>query len=182
MSEQIEDLLHRRTDLSTFVVHFTRNSDGEPTSKDNLLSILKTGKLKARDVYGSPGRSTASSRLPRPEANGKDGVTDGAKLAGAEILRLTPFIEQMGPAKDGRRKEFWWEREWRHAGQFSLEPEQVVVAFVPESQHASFRRSLAEATKDWYDDLTFIDVNWGLERIVGALANVDAVDLGPFPR
>ena len=46
MSEQIEDLLHRRTDLSTFVVHFTRDSETGKTSKDNLLSILKAGKLK----------------------------------------------------------------------------------------------------------------------------------------
>ena len=48
MSEQIEELLHRRTDLSTFVVHFTRDSETGKTSKDNLLSILKAGKLKAQ--------------------------------------------------------------------------------------------------------------------------------------
>jgi hypothetical protein len=257
MSEQIEDLLHRRTDLSTFLVHFTRDSnDGKTASQDNLLSILKKGKLKAPNTYGMAGRlakrfpevadtqrtvcftetplehawmmcrpiadrrfrfdgyglaftkSFARRRGVNPvwyldisqrgrdwltgpvnrlveaaeaKATGKDGVTDADELAEAEILRLTPFIEQMGPATDGR-KEFWWEREWRHAGGFSFEPEHVVVAFAPEGQHASLQGSLTEATDDWYDDLTFIDVNWGLERIVGALAKVDAADLGPFPQ
>ena len=85
----------------------------------------------------------------------------------------------MGPIADGR-KEFWWEREWRHVRDFSFEPEHIVAAFAPEDQQASLRSRLEEATDDWYDDLTFIDVNWGLERIVGALANVDAGDLRPF--
>jgi len=31
------------------------------------------------------------------------------------IAALTPFIEQMGTGP-GFRKEFWWEREWRHLG------------------------------------------------------------------
>ena len=53
MSERIEDLLHRRTDLSTFLVHFTRDSDdGATISQDNLLKILKTGRLEARNSYG----------------------------------------------------------------------------------------------------------------------------------
>jgi hypothetical protein len=56
MSEQIEDLLHRRTDLSTFLVHFTRDSDdGATASQDNLLSILNTCKLRARSTYGMAG-------------------------------------------------------------------------------------------------------------------------------
>jgi hypothetical protein len=113
--------------------------------------------------------------------NKETGATDGSALASADILLLTPFIEQMGPTADGR-KEFWWEREWRHVGDFSFEPEHIVVAFAPEDQQASLRGRLKEATDDWYDDLTFIDVNWGLERIVGALANVDAGDLRPFPQ
>ena len=28
------------------------------------------------------------------------------------LRRLTPFIEQMSPMNNGRRKEFWWERKW----------------------------------------------------------------------
>jgi Putative abortive phage resistance protein AbiGi, antitoxin len=259
MDEQIEDLLHRRTDLSTFLVHFTRASGDGMTGQDNLFSILKSGKLEARSAYGMAaqqlaGRFPAAAATQRgvcftetplehawmmcrpiagrrirfdgyglavtktfarsrsvnpvwyldisqrgPEwltepvnrlvsaaiASAADedtgGVNDGA-LAEEDILRLTPFIEQMGPTRDGGRKEFWWEREWRHVGNLSFEPDHVVVAFAPEGQQASLRARLAEATADWYEDLTFVDVNWGIERIIGALANVRPADLGPFPR
>lgn len=257
MSEQIDNLLQRRTDLSTFLVHFTRDSDdGATTSQDNLLSILKAGKLQARNTYGMAAplaerftevaatqRTVCFTETPlehawmicRPIADRRfrfngyglaftksfarrqganpvwyldisqrghewltqpvnrlvdaavasattqdTGVTDGSALAWADILQLTPFIEQMGPTKDSR-KEFWWEREWRHAGNFTFEPEHIVVAFAPEDQQAWLQARLREATADDYDDLTFVDVNWGLERIIGALANVDAADLGPFP-
>lgn len=256
MSERIEDLLHRRTDLSTFLVHFTRDSDdGATISQDNLLKILKTGRLEARNSYGMAmrlaerfpevaktqqavcftetpiehawmmcrqiadrsfrfngyGLAFTKSFARREGANpvwyldisqrgrewltepvnrlvdaaealaaGDAGVTDGSVLASADILRLTPFIEQMGPKKVGR-KEFWWEREWRHVGKFTFDPDDIVVAFAPENQQAKLQARLKEATDDDYNGLTFVDVNWGLERIIGALANVDAADLGPFP-
>jgi hypothetical protein len=35
------------------------------------------------------------------------------------LTRLAPFFEHMGTWDDSR-KEFWWEREWRHVGQYSL--------------------------------------------------------------
>ena len=68
MSERIEDLLHRRTDLSTFLVHFTRDSDdGATISQDNLLKILKTGRLEARNSYGMAMRlAERFPRWPRP--------------------------------------------------------------------------------------------------------------------
>lgn len=113
-------------------------------------------------------------------ATGDTGATDGSALASADILQLTPFIEQMGPTK-GSRKEFWWEREWRHVGRFTFDPDDIVVAFAPENQQAELQAKLRKAADDDYDGLTFVDVNWGLERIIGALANVDAADLGPFP-
>lgn len=108
------------------------------------------------------------------------GVTDGSALA-EDILRLTPFIEQTGPITNGR-KEFWWEREWRHVGHFRFEPEHIVVALAPEDQHASLKNRLRKTTDNDYDFLTFVDVKWGLERIIGALADVKAADLGPFPQ
>ena len=55
---------------------------------------------------------------------------DPERLAAAPILRLTPFVEQMGmPA--GIRKEFWWEREWRHPGDLRFAPADIVVVFAP---------------------------------------------------
>ena len=47
----IEELLHRRTDLSTFLVHFTREYD-QRSARDNLVSILRDVRIEARNVYG----------------------------------------------------------------------------------------------------------------------------------
>src|SRR5688500_5267288 len=55
---QVEELLHRRTDLSTFLVHFTRD-DREVAARDRLLSILLAGELRR----GRPmGMAAGSSR------------------------------------------------------------------------------------------------------------------------
>lgn len=42
---RIEDLLHRRTDLSTFLVHFTRTKEGE-AARLRLLRILGERRLR----------------------------------------------------------------------------------------------------------------------------------------
>jgi hypothetical protein len=47
----IEELLQRRTDLSTFVVHFTRDQGRDASARDNLLNILLTRCIEARNVY-----------------------------------------------------------------------------------------------------------------------------------
>lgn len=47
---KIEDLLHRRTDLSTFLVHLTRDADC--SARDNLISILEAGLIEARTPLG----------------------------------------------------------------------------------------------------------------------------------
>jgi hypothetical protein len=248
----IEQLLHRRTDLSTFVVHFTRSGQ-DTSSLDNLRSILRSGRLEARNVYGmardlatefpaversqsvvcftetplehawmmcsqidsrtvqfdgfgvaftktfarrrganpvwyldiTPGHdwlttavNTLREAAKADAADPWNGV-DPEKLAGAPILKLTPFIEQMGnPA--GIRKEFWWEREWRHVGDVHFEASDIVVVFAPEGEHASLRESL-ESDPDYHARMPkLIDVDWGLERMVGVLAGVP--DLGPFPQ
>ncbi len=48
---EIEELLHRRTDLSTFVIHWTRDYDGV-AARDNLLSILESQTIEARNPWG----------------------------------------------------------------------------------------------------------------------------------
>jgi hypothetical protein len=48
----IEQLLHRRSDLSTFLVHLTRDATGGPTARQNLLSILTARKIEARSTFG----------------------------------------------------------------------------------------------------------------------------------
>jgi hypothetical protein len=249
----IESLLHRRTDLSAFVVHFTRESHSF-SAEDNLLSILGGRHIEARTVYGMAkglakevteiedaqrvacftetplehawmmcssieGRSVEfngyglaftrtyarrkganpvwylditpghdwltvpianlveeARRNAMPFGNDPTGV---AKLLSAPILRLTPFIEQMGQPVDVR-KEFWWEREWRHVGTFNFEFPDIVVVFAPEARHSALRESI-KGCLDWNDKMpTLVDVNWGLERMIGAFADVP--DLDPFPK
>jgi hypothetical protein len=48
---RIEDLLQRRTDLSTFLVHFTRTSDDQ-SAREHLLNILIEGQLRCGHVLG----------------------------------------------------------------------------------------------------------------------------------
>ena len=48
---QIEELLHRRTDLSTFVIHWTRDYAGT-LAKENLGNILACQRIEARTALG----------------------------------------------------------------------------------------------------------------------------------
>lgn len=249
----IEQLLHRRTDLSTFVVHFTRSSQGS-AGRENLWSILGRRTVEARSAYGmardlalefpdlqDTQRVVCFTETPLEHAwmmcsdienrairfdgygiaftktfarrNGANPVwylditpghewltkavnslrdaakaeaadlwnssIDLDKLAAAPILKLTPFIEQMGPTS-ASRKEFWWEREWRHVGDIHFNTSDLVVVFAPESEHPGLEIQLA-GNPDYQTRMPkLIDVNWGMERMVGVLAGVP--DLGPFPQ
>jgi Putative abortive phage resistance protein AbiGi, antitoxin len=253
----IEELLHRRTDLSTFLVHFTRETDTAPRSaRDKLVNILHTRRLQARAAYGmatelaarypqvavtqqvvcftetplehawmmvSPieGRSVqfdghgvaftktfARRKGVNPvwyldmTPSGHDWLTepvrglveqavadaarqatggpDPEELAAAPILRLTPFVEQMG-TPGVVRKEFWWEREWRHVGDLQFAPADIVVAFAPQAEHDWLRERLAQSPHYPDGALPLVDASWGLERMIGALAGVAGDNLGPFP-
>lgn len=48
---RIEDLLHRRNDLSTFLVHLTRTSD-DANGRQHLLSIVEESTIRARSPFG----------------------------------------------------------------------------------------------------------------------------------
>ena len=48
---EIEDLVHRRSDLSTFLVHFTRESE-EKSAYDNLIQIISDQILVAKTKQG----------------------------------------------------------------------------------------------------------------------------------
>ncbi|MFB7944546.1 abortive infection system antitoxin AbiGi family protein [Kitasatospora phosalacinea] len=245
----IESLLHRRTDLSAFVVHFTRDYGGQ-TARSNLEAILKERSIEARNVFGMAeklaakhaeiaetqrvicftetplehawmmcdpieGRQmsfngyglaftrtfarrnqtnpvwylditpTGHDWLTNPvnrmveavaavaDADPWDGPDEAAK---ADILRLTPFIEQMGPIRNGRRKEFWWEREWRRVGDLTFRYNDIVVVFAPEEEHSDFEELLKRQQKE---TPPLVDARWGLERMIAALAGVD--EPGPFP-
>lgn len=247
----IEELLHRRSDLSTFVVHFTRDS-GRASARENLEAVLHSQTIEARTVYGmaknlaatnpdvaDSQRTVCFTETPLEHAwmmcqdidyrqirfNGyglaftrtfarkrganpvwylditpghdwlttpvnelvQQAVTNATPheapgpatddLLGSPILRLTPFMEQMG-APSGVRKEFWWEREWRHVGHFGFTPQDIVVVFAPEEDHDDLLRTI-ESWDDYIRVPAIVDARWGLERMIAALARVR--DKGPFP-
>lgn len=94
-----------------------------------------------------------------------------------QISKLVPFIEQMGTRRDQLgnlkyRKEFWWEREWRHIGTMHL-PDHIVV-LCPEAETADFKAKVDE----WHGCCTaaYVDPMWGLEQIVSRLAGYAAAD------
>lgn len=230
---RIEDVLHRRTDLSTFLVHLTRDSGDQP-ARERLRSILEQRAVRAISPMGHAvkaleraGRDATSQRCVsftetplehvsllleviegrsvqfQPYGIGitkrlgrKAGVNpvwyvditpghtwisthinalvDDALQAGdfdsSPLASVVPFIEQMGSQQGGYRKEFWWEREWRHKGDWLL-PSRVLVL-------------CPEADIECYADIAslspyhgvFIDPRWGLERIIATLAGFAADD------
>jgi hypothetical protein len=242
----IADIVARRTDLGTFVVHITRGYKGR-SAKRNLEAILADRKIVARSSFGSAVKALqdaikneeaseddlASQRavcftetplehlhlmlvdiedirrtckfapygiamtkkiarekgvnpiwyvditpghtwLTNPINNLIDEAIASGKFANTNIAKLTPFIEQMGSLGGSYRKEFWWEREWRHRGDFSLPRRIILIA--PEEEHREF----AKVAEDHSIEASFIDPKWGLEAIIARLAGFDPNDVGPF--
>lgn len=240
----IQELLSRRTDLSTFVVHLTRDSHGH-SAKYNLKQILKHRKLEARSAWGQalkfdlsrtdrksqkcvsfsetplahiksllgeiPKRKihlspyglaftkmTARTKGVNPiwyiditAGSSRDWLSRSvdelikvavAKKSGFEesaIAKLCPFIEQMGSgtrAADGYgyQKEFWWEREWRHQGDFRFLREEIAFGLAPEESIEELETLLAKDKRS--RKLRFLDPTWSLERMIAHLCTCP----GPF--
>jgi hypothetical protein len=272
---QIDALLHRRSDLSTFLVHLTAASAAAET---NLVSILTDRQLEARNVYGLLRNYAQDHRFDRPRlyewqrvvcltetplehvwmmceeiANrahplsqyglafakawgravginpvwyidtlrtghrGADWLTvplmnlvkqtlrvggetyaepfnledaaapefAGLPLESSPIAQIAPFIETMGPVGpqgEPRRREFWWEREWRCRGNLSFAWSDVVAVFAPATRHAEVRAALAQARQQGDVVPAILDPTWGLERMIGAMADVPEEFAGPLPR
>jgi hypothetical protein len=66
----IKELLARRSDLSTFLIHLTREYPEGTPAKDNLKSILNDKLIEARNPYGS-----AMLRLKALRADNTENVT-----------------------------------------------------------------------------------------------------------
>lgn len=259
MAKRIEDLLHRRNDLSTFLVHLTRDADGE-TARDNLLNILVTRELEARtpmglgsayfenEEFAATQRMVCFTETPlehvwmmceeiefrtvtmapygvvftktwarRRGVNpvmyiditaGHNWLTgplnqmldvahaghaivregDGfarVDLAHSPIAALTPFLEPMGRPGNVRR-EWWWEREWRHRGNLFFQWWDLVAVFVPQDDHAAFAESFDERLAELHlarppDPLRYLDPRWGQERMIATFAGVTPDNVGPFP-
>jgi hypothetical protein len=254
VADDIEALLQRRTDLSTFLVHLTRDTT-KYTARENLVRLLEAGEIRARTAFGMAtefdeqlkdtaatqrvvcfsetplehtwmmvreiaGRkhqfqpyglvftkSYARERGCNPvwylditaghdwltvpigslvraaEIASQDdkGTLDIALLAQQDIFRLTPFLEQMGKPAD-IRKEFWWEREWRHAGPFVFRPRKVVAVLAPEDEHEQIAEEIGDLDANWEKrQVPLVDPDWGLERMISGLSGIDPFDAGPWP-
>ena len=250
--KEIKEILSRRYDLSTFIIHLTRNFDGS-SAKDNLKSILKSQTVMAKTpmgvarywVDGYPEAENSQKCVsfseapldqlwsfveeidtPRDVKFSKYGIvfprqvarrlnlnpiwyidkTPGTKLLYGNIgsseplnqiiesieskkfqthpiSELTPLMDIMG--KWGRkRKEFYWEREWRKKGDLNFEPNDIAFGLCPEEDIDEFEswvnNRLIAYNKFRKHLLRFVDPTWGLQEILAVLSGIDRSDFSPF--
>lgn len=236
----IEDILNRRPDLSTFLVHLTRQHGGN-SAIQNLEFILDQSVIRADSRLGPAagrtlpvraqdqrvvcfsetplehtwtlceeitGRSTKLEPygLVFTKAYGRrrgvnpvwyTDITPGhtwimksvnklidhalAQPPGdpsQEVFKITPYIEQVG-TPSGRKKEFWWEREWCIAGDFRFFLSDVVAVLAPTNQHDRLNPRIVGlppiARKP-----KFLDPRWSPERMVAVLSGIET-DAGAIP-
>jgi hypothetical protein len=234
---KIQEVLPRRSDLSTFLVHLTRDR-GAQTAKKALKGILKDGWIRARTAYGhavdpltklkhstdsqkvvcftetpleytylllekiekrkcqfGPYGIALTKRLGRDNGvnpvwyvdispTGHDWLSNrinalvraavaSKAFDASDISRLTPFIEQMGSGLS-YTKEFWWEREWRHHGDFRLPHRLMVLS--PEEDFDEIQAAIPKKPK-WFEEPSFVDPRWGLEQIIARLAGFSAPEI-----
>jgi hypothetical protein len=244
MSQPIQDILNRRSDLATFVVHLTRdNVDG--SAAENLRSIIRQRLLRARSPFGwakghvtdgSPAHDSqlcvCFSESPiehlyslTAEITGRSvqlrpyglAVTKmGARHRGAnpvwyvdmtpghpwhqaqaldslraEALQgdflshpgrsIFPFCEGMGTWAR-RQKEFWWEREWRKVGDYSLQEQDIAFWMCPENEISLFEQFIRDewnlGARDSNGSVApsqrFVDPQWSGEAIIAHLVGRQA--------
>ncbi len=100
-------------------------------------------------------------------------AADGRSFHDSLPAKLFPFIKQLGTWPNAPSKEFWWEREWRHAGDLPL-PATSVMWLCPEEEIDVIQQRVGRELKPW------IDPRWGLEEIVAHLAGFPNTDVSPF--
>lgn len=234
---QIRDVIARRTDLSTFIVHLTRD-DSSSLAGDKLEGILRDREILAKSIYGMA-KGKVASRTPEGDCqrvvcftetplehvhlltekitgrqfkfepygialpkmlarksgvnpvwyvditpghdwlmNALDQLMDSAMqsvdFSDSAMSRLAPFIEQMGRRDGHYKKEFWWEREWRHCGDFRL-PRRFIIA-CPEPEIDRFRSSFTPRRLQ-QPPIAYIDPSWSLEQIIARLAGFDSAEV-----
>jgi hypothetical protein len=108
--------------------------------------------------------------LTKPLQSIIDAEIHAGTFSKSDISKLTPFIEQMGTGPD-YFKEYWWEREWRHVGDFHLNIRFIVIC--PEEDYD-------EVTDSLLPQMPVIDPDWSLEKIIGKLAGFKSEDIDPF--
>ncbi|WP_432977742.1 abortive infection system antitoxin AbiGi family protein [Dactylosporangium sp. CA-233914] len=170
------EIENRSTRLRDYGVAFTRNYARRRGISPLWYVDTSPGQpgMRSHDWLTNPLRDLIDDavRAATPEGSTEP---NPARLAAQPVFRLTPFVETMGPTRDGRRKEFWWEREWRKVGPLNFVPYEVIAAVVPERDHRRLRTGLA--AMPGYRGLRLVDALWTPSRIAEAMAGVEA---GPF--
>jgi Putative abortive phage resistance protein AbiGi, antitoxin len=239
---EIRELLNHRTDLSSFIVHFTRKTTGG-SPRANLRRILRKKVLEARNPFGPasefvtrkdrhsqkcvsfsevplafvhclirriPNRQISLSpyglafRKMQAREKGANPVwyvditpgheflmnsinrmiekqVEDETFSTSDTAKICPFIEQMGTgvrSRDGQRyqKEFWWEREWRHVGDFHFFYSDVVLGFAPEEEVEDFEELMHKPNRR---SIRFVDPCWSAERMIAHLTQTKG-NLSPF--
>jgi len=243
MQNNISDLLARRNDLSTFVVHLTRKTEDGRSARANLKRILRKQVIEARSPFGPAGGSVTKRRdidsqkcvsfsetplahincltceIPKRRIRlcpfglaftkmtaRKKGanpvwyidITPGhdwlmkpindmirnqkkeSDFHDSALALICPFIEQMGsgPKLDGRgyQKEFWWEREWRHRGNYNFSYSEIAFGLAQEDSVEEFEELARSFTRR---RIRFVDPCWSLDKMIAHLAGCAGV-LTPF--
>jgi len=235
LTVEIGEVLNRRADLSTFLVHLTKGDQ----PKDALLSILRDHRIRAQSPMGWA-KVEATSLGPDAEATQKvacfsetplDQVyslfadiarrqvklkpyglaftkmvargkgsnpvwyvdmtpghswticaalnslrsdacaADEAAFVAHPATAIFPFCEPMGTWNGRRQHEFWWEREWRHKGDFWFGDSEIALVLAPEADHAEFEAEVPGKV---------IDPSWSLERMIAKLVGLSADQVTPF--
>ncbi|PTY03326.1 hypothetical protein DB346_05450 [Verrucomicrobia bacterium LW23] len=94
------------------------------------------------------------------------------------LEKVFPYIEHMGDTTScgGTRKEFWWEREWRHIGNFELPGK--IICLCPEADIPHFSKLLKSQCMEKSPlDGFCIDPKWSMERVIAKLANFPDSDV-----
>ncbi len=95
-------------------------------------------------------------------------VAEGKDFSDDPIAKIAPFMEGMG-TWEGSKKEFWWEREWRHLGNRRFSLDDVAVVLCLESDIDFFQGHVTSHTGR---SVPLIDPSWGLEYIIAQLARL----------
>lgn len=85
--------------------------------------------------------------------------------SGQPLLTLSPYLEGVGHLPNGRMKEFAWEREWRHVGDFRFVPSEVALIIAPEAAHRRLEARFGRPC---------VDADWGLDRMVTSLLTTNS--------
>ncbi len=108
----------------------------------------------------------SSNWLTEPVNNLIDAALQSENFMQSDIAKLSPLIEQMGSGNteySHYRKEFWWEREWRHVNHYCL-PDKYFV-FAPYSDFDEME-DLIEKFSGHSITILLIDPIWSMEEII----------------